>query len=315
MQTWTFDTPSGVYKNHALSEQLRYAAIAETKFMQFVKPESGYGKKKGESITVTRISQLAVPSNARLSETEVIPEQQLTMTTKSITVSEWGRSVPYTELNEDLGKFNIENIVQKTLRDQMGLVMDNAAAATMKGVDNKVKATPTGASAISFGTNGSAPATASANLNVYHVEQIRDYMFSTLRMPTFDGGDYIAIVSTKAKRGLISDTNWEKWHQYTNPEAKYNGEIGRLEGIRFIETNNTDALNNAVGSGGVLGEAVFLGADAVVMAVVQDPELRAELPKDFGRQKAVAWYGVLDFGVVWDTANPGEARIITVTSA
>jgi hypothetical protein len=48
--------------------------------------------------------------------------------------------------------------------------------------------------------------------------------------------------------------------------------------------------------------------------VVIDPELRAAIPGDFGRQKAVAWYGILDFGVIWDTANPGEAKIVHVTS-
>lgn len=312
--TWTYDAPSGTYKNHAMSDQLRYAAIAEAKFMQFVRPESGYGRKMGESITITRVSTLAVPSNGRLSETDRIPEQELTITTKSITVSEFGRSVPYTSLGDDLGKFNVENIIQKTLKDQLKLVMDGAVASAFKSSDAKIKATPTGVSSISFGTSGVAPATASANLNVYHVEQIRDYMYGTLHIPAAEGDDYIGIVSTKAKRGLINDPNWEVWHKYTDPEAKYNGEIGRIENIRFIESNNASALSGSLGTGGVLGEAVFFGADAVVMAVVQDPELRASIPGDFGRQKAVAWYGLLDFGTVWDTANAGEARIIHVSS-
>ena len=52
LQTWTFDAPTGVYKNHAMSENLRNAAIAEHKFMQFVATEAGYGRKKGESITI-----------------------------------------------------------------------------------------------------------------------------------------------------------------------------------------------------------------------------------------------------------------------
>lgn len=315
MHTWTFDAPTGVYKNHAMSEQLRFAAIAETKFMQFVRPESGYGRKKGESITITRISALSVPTNARLSETEVIPEQNITISTRAITVAEWGRAVPYTSLSEDLGKFNMENIVQKTLRDQMALVLDGAAADAFTSSSVKVKAIPTGVAALTMDTDGVASTTATANLNVYHVEQIRDYMYSTLKVPAYEGGDYFAIVSTKAKRGLINDPNWETWHKYTDPQAKYNGEIGRIEGIRFIETNNTDALSNSLGSGGVLGETVFFGADAVAMAVVQDPELRAEMPKDFGRQKAVAWYGVMEFGAVWDTANAGEAKIVHVTSA
>lgn len=310
---WNFDAPSGTYKNHDLSEKLRFAAISETKFMQFVKPEPGYGKKKGESVTITRVSNLDEPSDGRLDENREIPEDGLTLTTIAITVKEWGRSVPYTSLAEDLSMFNIENIIQMKLKDQMKLTMDTAAADAFK--TGKIKAIPDGTSSITFDTDGTASTVAQSNLQMYHVEAIRDYMFNTLNIPAYEGDDYIALVNTKAKRGLINDPNWEKWHQYTDPSKKFNSEIGRIENCRFIEVNHSNALAGNLGSGGVLGECVFFGADAVAMAVVEDPELRAAMPKDFGRKKSVAWYGVLEFGIIWDTANPGEARIVHVTSA
>lgn len=310
--TWSFDAPSGVYKSHEMSAALRKAAIAETKFMQFVKPEPGYGKKSGDTITISRISNLTVPSNGRLQENVKIPEDQLVVTTVAITVSEWGRSVPYTGFAEDLSMFDIENIVQRALKDQMKLIMDNASAASFK--TGLIKATMTGIAAIQFSTNGVAPAQAVANLNMFGVEQIRDYMFSTLFIPPFEGDDYVCLVSTKGKRGVVNDPAWETWHKYTDPESKYNGEIGRIENIRFVEVNNTGALSGTLGAGGVEGEAIFFGADAVAMAVVIDPELRAMIPGDYGRQRAVAWYGILDFGVVWTTSNPGEARIVHLSS-
>lgn len=313
MFTWTYDAPTGVYKSHEMSERLRFAAIAETKFMQFVTPEPGYGRKKGEAITLTRVSALTVPTNARLTENQKIPQDTMTLTTIAITVSEWGRAVPYTNLSEDLSVFNTENQIQRVLKDQMKLVLDGAAAAAFKQAE--IKAIPTGASSMTFDTDGTASTTASANFNVYHVEQIRDYLFQTLYCPPYEGDDYIGLITTKAKRGIMSDPAWEPWHRYTDPQAKYNSEVGRLENIRFIEVNNSNALDNTIGSGGVLGEGVIFGADAVTMAVAIDPELRAEPPRDFGRQKAVAWYGILEFGQVWDTANPGEARIIHLASA
>lgn len=311
--TWAFDAPSGTYKSHAMSTQLRQAAIAETKFMQFVSPEPGYGKNAGESITITRVSNLAVPTNGRITENQKIPEDDLVITTIAITVSEWGRSVPYTSLSKDLSKFDIENIIQRTLKDQMKLVLDNAAAAAFK--TGKIKAAADGVASISFATNGVAPAQAVANLNVYHVEQIRDYMFSTLNVPAYEGDDYIGLVSTKAKRGVMQDPAWEPWHRYTDPEAKYNSEIGRLENCRFIEINHTGALSGSIGLNSVVGEAVFFGADAVAIVSAEDPELRAAIPGDFGRSKAVAWYGILEFGQIWsDSANAGEARVIHFTS-
>lgn len=311
--TWSFDAPSGVYKNHHMSSRLREAAIAETKFMQFVSVEPGYGRKKGESLTITRVSNLDVPTEGRISENERIPEDNLTITTVQITVSEWGRAVPYTSLSDDLSEFNISNIIQRTLKDQMRLVMDENSAAAFK--TTLIKAVMTGVGSIAFTTNGVPAGVAAANLNVFGVEQIRDYMHATLNVPAFASDDYIGIVSTKAKRGIINDPAFEPWHRYTDPQAKYNSEIGRLENIRFIETNNTRSLSGSIGAGGVGGEALIFGADSVVMAVVEDPELRAKMPEDYGRQRGVAWYGVLEFGLVWDTANPGEARVIHVTSA
>jgi len=310
--TWTQDSPSGPYKNHELSALLRDAAIAETKFMQFVKPEAGYGKKKGESITITRVSNLAVPSSGKLVEGQNIPEDALQLSTKSITVSEWGRAVPYTSLSDDLSMFNIENIVQKELVKQMKLVLDNAAAAAFK--TTLIKAVPNGASSLSITTNGTPGATASVNLAYYHVEQIRDYMYSTLLVPPYEGDEYIGLISTKAKRGLMADPDWEEWHEYTDPSAKYNGEVGKIENIRFIEINNSGALLNGIGTGGICGEGVIFGSDAVAMAVALDPELRAGIPQDFGRSQAVAWYAIADFGLVWDTANAGEAKVVHITS-
>lgn len=312
MFTWTLDAPNGVFKSHEMSSKLRYASIAQCKFMQFVSPEPGYGKGKGDSITISRIANVTEPTDGRLSETQRIPEDDFTITTVAITVTEWGRSVPFTSFSQDLAKLDLENGVQKKLRDQMKLVMDKAAAAAFKTA--KVKAVALTASTIQFDTAGAATAPAVSNLKVYHVEQIRDYLYNTLLADPYEGDDYICLLNTKAKRGLVTDSAWQDWHKYTDPQAKYNGEIGRLENIRFIEVNNNNALSNAIGTGGVCGEAVFFGSDAVAMAVAMDPELRAAIPQDFGRQKSVAWYGILEFGMIWDTANPGEAKVVHLSS-
>ncbi len=315
MFTWTTDVPSGVSKSHEMSDKLRSAAIAECKFMQFVSTEPGYGKKKGESITITRVSNMSVPTNPRLVEGIKIPEDTVSLSTVAITVAEFGRSVPFTSLSQDLSKFDPKNIIQKELMKQMRLSLDGAAADAFTSSSVKVKAIPTGISALTMDTDGTASTQATANLNVYHVEAIRDYMFTTLAVPGYAGDDYIALVSTKAKRGVMSDPAWEDWKKYTDPSAKFNSELGRIENCRFVEINNTAALSGSLGLASVLGEAVFFGDDAIAMVVAEDPELRIGAAQDFGRAQAVAWYGILEFGCIWDTANAGEARIVHVTSS
>ena len=69
--SWEFDAPAGVYKDHALSSDIRRAAIADTVFTRFVRPEGSYGKGKGQSITITRIFPL--PKATRVAELDRLP--------------------------------------------------------------------------------------------------------------------------------------------------------------------------------------------------------------------------------------------------
>lgn len=306
--TWTFDAPTGVYKNHAMSRELLERAIAETVVADFARTETDFGKGMGESITLTRVSTVSEPTNATLSETMRIPEDTISLSTKAITVNEIGRAVPYTSLSNDLSEFDMENPIQRELQKQMRLYLDTLAAAAFKAA--QLKYVPTGLTSSTTATNGTMPATATANLNVYHIEEIRDLLYDSYFAPPAIGDDYVGIFRTLAIRGLKRDPAWEEWHKYTDPSVKFNSEVGRMENTRFIETNHA----NAFGSNGTLGEGVIFGEDGITLAEAQSPELRAAMPTDYGRKKAVAWYGILAFDIIWDTSNSGEARIMHVGS-
>lgn len=309
---WQFDAPSGVFKSHAMSKRLYMAALENSVFMDFTQPVEDYGRKMGDTVTLTRIATIAEPGSPDLTEGERIPEDSYSISTTSITVNEIGRAVPFTSFAEDLTFFDLENGIQRRLRDQMRLTLDTKASTPFKAA--KVKYIPTGVAAGTFDTDGTPSTTATANWNVYHIEECRDYMYDTLQTPTLEGDDYVAIFRTLGIRGIKRDPSWEEWHKYTDPQAKYNNEVGRIENVRHVETNHADALGKK-GTGSVLGEGVMFGADSVAMAEVLAPELRASVGADFGRSQAVAWYGILNFGLIWDTANAGEARVVHVTSA
>jgi N4-gp56 family major capsid protein len=312
--TWLNDAPTGTYKNFTISDRLRRQAIVETKFPQYAEVEPGYGRQRGESITLTRVKALAVPTSAVLNETQPIPEDQITLSTVSAAVQELGRSVRITNLMDTLSKFDIPDTAKKLLREQLSVVLDVLAATAFK--DTKIKYVPLTSSTFNITTNGVASGTAASNWNVFHVEELKRYLYDTLCCPTYQGDDYMAIVRFGGLLGIRRDTAWQTWHQYTDPQAKYNGETGRLEGIRFTETNNSAALA-MVGTASVLGEGVVFGDDAVRFIEAMAPELRARPDTaDYGRSMGVAWYGILRYFSVWaDSANRGEARIIHVTSA
>jgi len=313
MLTWTYDAPLGVWKQHFLSRSIYEAAIEEVHFAVYAEPIKGFGRKRGESVTLPRIGTLAEPTSGKLVEGTRIPEYPFALSTVAIVVNEYGASVPYTSLLEDLSEFNIENQVQRLLKEQQRLVIDTAAAAAFKTA--KVTYIPTSVAAGVFDTDGTPSTTATANWNVFHVEEIRDFLFDTLLAPPYEADDYLAIVRTLGLRGIKRDPAWEQWHLYTNPEAKATGEVGRIENVRFIQTNHNRALGK-VGTGSVLGEGIVFGRDAIAFAEAVTPELRMQTNanNDYGRSRGVAWYGVMEWGIIWDTANAGEARIVRVTS-
>lgn len=309
---WNFDAPTGTYKSHKLSAKLYEAAVENSVCMDHVRPVEGFGRGSGETVTLIRVRNITEPTSPTLEEGVRIPEDEFDLSNQSITVGEIGRSIPYTSLAMDLSKYDLENPIQRKLRDQMRLSLDTLCAAAFKRT--AIKYVPTGAASNNIATNGTPATQALANMNFFHMEEIRDYLYDTLHCPPVDGsGDYIGIFRTRALRGVKRDDSWEEWHKYTDPQAKYNGEVGRIESIRSIETNHANAFGN-IGSSSILGEGVVFGEDGVAMAEAMTPELRAAIPDDFGRSKGVAWYGILAFEPIWDTGNAGEARIVHVSS-
>lgn len=313
MFQWQFDAPSGVFKQHALSSAIYKASVEESKFMDFVKPVEGYGKKMGENVTLKRVATISEPTSVVLTEGVRIPEDQLSLSTKAITVQEIGRSVPFTSFAEDLSSLDLEGTIQGELRKQMTLALDSLAADAFTGSNAKIKYAVTGLASNNIATNGTFGAASTANLNVWHLEQIHDYLYDTLLADPYDGDDYIGIFRTLGIRGVQQDPDFEEWHKYTDPSIKFNGEVGRMESIRLIKTNHNRALGK-VGTSSVLGEGVVFGKDAVAMAEVLRPELRSGIPQDLGRQKTVGWYGILAMDVIWDTGNAGQAKIVHVGS-
>lgn len=305
--SWVWDAPTGVYKNHTLSSQIRREAIADMLFMRWIRPESGYGKGKGESVTITRILQL--PIAARVSETDRLPSGRPLIQTKAITTAEWGFKTEITEFEKNLTHFDIQNQFQMMLRDQLARTMDKLVADTLKLT--VVKYIPTSPATGTFDTDGTASTTATSNLAVGHLREIRDD-FRQRKVPTYKGGNYIGVLSTKAARGIKNDPEFREWLAPTTSQPFRDGKLIDIEGFSLYECNHLDALSDTLASG-VLGEALFFGNDQAALAEVVSPELRAGLTEDLGRFREFGWVGELDAGLVWETAT--LSRVTHVTSA
>lgn len=305
--SWQFDAPSGVYKNHAMSSRLRHHAIADSHFFRFVSPEPGYGKGKGENITITRTGEL--PLATRVNEDDLLPSGQVPKSTVSKTVSEWGYTVPMTELEQNLTHFNLRNDTQRALRNQMRLTLDKMTADEFK--TTPIKARSTSASAVSIQTT-TFSGVAQNNLNIAHLRVLRDYFRATQLVSGFENGKYIGILSTNAARGVKNDSEYKDWQAPTTSGPLMDGRLRDVEGFSLFETNNNDACTDQIAAG-VTGEAVFFAADPAFLAVVEDPELRAGLKTNLGRFQDLGWVGTLECGLTWPEF--ADARVIHWGSA
>lgn len=303
---WFWDAPSGVYKNHTLSSEIRREAMYDVQFMKFLRPEPGYGKRKGDTITITRVMQL--PVAGRVNEVDVLPSGRPAINTKSLTISEWGFKASMTEFEQNLTYFDMSNQFQQMLRDQMSITLDLMCVQALKLTPYKY--TPQASGGI-FSTNGVAGGTANVNLSIADLRAIRDQLRKN-KVPYFRGGKYVGVLSVRAARGIKNDPEYKDWVVPHENEPMIAGRMKDVEGFLLLESNNTFSLLDLVGASTVCGEAIFFGQDAAFLGVVENPELRAGIPVDLGRFREVGWVGTLDAALTWEIAS--LARVIHVTS-
>ena len=78
-------------------------------------------------------------------------------------------------------------------------------------------------------------------------------------------GKYIAIIHPSVTFDIRECKGWLDVHQYAHPEEIYNGEIGELHGVRFIESDNAKVFKgSALVSGGELKTAADVNGSATV---------------------------------------------------
>lgn len=61
-------------------------------------------------------------------------------------------------------------------------------------------------------------------------------MLKAANAPKIDG-DYVCILHPYVAYDIMTDPRWEEMHKYTTSENMYEGEIGRIAGVRFVETS------------------------------------------------------------------------------
>ena len=320
-QVWATDSLGGYMYADNLSDELRMAVQPRTKFRQFcdVEDATQQGRKKGDIFHWDVYLDVA-NQGGTLIETNTMPETNFTITQGTLTITEYGNSVPYSGKLDDLSYHPVKKIVNKVLKNDATKAFDGAAWTEFDKTPLRVvpDSSGTATDAIVLTTDGTATATNAVALGKDHVKVIVDTM-KERNIPAYQGDDYYALAWTTTYRTLKNDL--EAIHMYTETgfQMIMNGEIGRYENVRFVEqthiakggaadsTTHTafvaDGWNN-----GNSDWAFFFGEDTCAEGIAIPEEMRGKIPTDFGRSKGVAWYYLGGFGIVHTDST--QARII-----
>jgi N4-gp56 family major capsid protein len=289
-----------------LSDKLRIELLPSVKFRQLCDARDAMekGLNRGDQYNWNVYSRVADGGGTLLENVEM-PETNFTITQASLSITEYGNSVPYTGKLDDLSRHPVEEIIKKVLKVDAKETLDGAAHAQFDLTGLTV--TPTSASAVTV-EEGGCTLTNNNAMTKEHIKVIIDAM-KERNIPPYLGDDYYCIAWPTTFRTFKNDLEAIKIYVETGFRHVMNGEIGRYEGCRFIEQTHVakggavdsttwtfrtaDAWNNAKSDW-----AFFLGEDTVAEAVAIPEEIRGKIPTDFGRSRGIAWYYLGGFGIV-----------------
>lgn len=310
-QLWGTASLGGYMYSDELSDKLRFALQPMIRFRQHcdAKDATGKGLHKGDKYHWNVYSDIA-DQGTTLTEGSVIPSSNFTVTQGELTVTEYGNSVTFTEKLDNLSKHSVEEVIDKVLKNDAAKAFDIAAHAQFAASD--LIAVGTAAGVTAFETDGVPTGVNNAAMDKDHVKDVVDYM-KERNIPTYSAGDYFCIARPSTFRTLKNDL--ETLHQYVETGFRMimNGEIGRYEGVRFIEQTNIAANAAAFAANNKSDDAFFFGQDTVAEAIVVPEEIRGKIPTDYGRDRGIAWYYLGGFGLVHTDA--ATSRIVRWTSA
>lgn len=311
-QVWETNTAGGYMYSGELSSVLRNSLQPMTRFVQHCDADdfTDKGLHAGQAFQWNIYSDLAT-QGGRLNENQRMPETGFTITQGSGQIYEFGNSVPYSGLLDDLSFHPVKQIIHKALKNDAAKAFEAEARAQFAATPLTVTpASGTSATAITLETTGTATATNDLAMNNVHAKLIADQM-KERNIPTYADGYYRCIGRPSTFRDFKDDL--EALHSYVGEgfQMILNGEVGRsYEGVRFFEQT---AIASQSWANAKSDEAYFFGEDTVIEAIVVPPEIRGKLPGDFGRDKGVAWYAEEGFSLVHTAA--AQARIIKWASA
>ena len=159
--------------------------------------------------------------------------KQLSVSTVTGTVSQYGDYITQSDMLELTALDNTILESAKLLGRQAGATLDTVVRNVMHSGTNVIYADK-----VSGGSVTEVTSRASLDDDCAISVELIQRAVAKLRAqntPTIDG-KYVGIIHPYVAYDLMRDSEWVDAHKYATPENLYEGEIGEIAGVRFVET-------------------------------------------------------------------------------
>ena len=207
----------------------------------------------GKTIEFRKFAPLA-KATTPLTEGVTPDGKSLSVSTITATVNQYGDFVTQTDVLELTSLDNTILEATKLLGRQAGLTLDTVVRNVMNSGTN-VTYCPKVVDGVETAVTSREALDATSQLTVKVIQQV----VAKLRgqnAPTI-GGKYVAIIHPYVAYDLMRDPEWIDAHKYANPTNLYEGEIGEIAGVRFVQTTEAKVYEGGVFSTLFLGEGAY----------------------------------------------------------
>lgn len=213
--------------------QLAEAQLVHDQFGQKRNIPSGNGK----SIEFRQFTPLAKITEALVEG--VTPDgQALDTSTITATVKQYGGYVVITDILDLTAIDNIKTEAVQLIGSQAGRSLDTVVREVLNGGTN-----------VQYHEGERASRSAITAADTLTVKAVRAAVRTLKRQnaETIDGS-FVGIIHPDVAFDLMSDPTWVEWHKYTDNDAMFTNEIGKIANVRFVETTEAKIFEDAGGA-------------------------------------------------------------------
>lgn len=214
----------------------------------------------GKTIEFRKFAPLA-KATTPLTEGVTPDGKSLTVSTITATVNQYGDYITQSDVLELTALDNTILEATKLLGRQAGSTLDTVVRNVLVAGTNVTYCPKIGSDGSETAVTSRANLDATAQLTVDVVQQVVAKLRAQ-NAPTI-GGDYVAIIHPYVAYDLMRDPEWIDAHKYAQPDNLYTGEIGKIAGVRFVQTTEAKIYTGAgCPSGLAVFASLFLGDGA-----------------------------------------------------